>query len=191
MFDRVRSFYIEQKPGSRMTTLKGLARGIVFLVIGIAFLGLVAWEWRVGLAAGRFGGAAFAEAPGVGWFILAMQVAWGAGFLVAAEESFSGLVARDRRTPTYLQSVGTLLVIGFGCITAVLGIWAAFDMLAGAIGVLRDMGDDVASRIVLGFFLLASIGVFITLLITKLVEPFYLWLRPRLRVAIDHLSGRS
>ena len=117
--------------------------------------------------------------------------------MVAAEELFRGLFTRSgtdgiqRNQPTYLRSAATLLIAGFGGVTVLLGIWAVFEMVRGAIGVLRDTGDDIVSTAVTGFFLFSSIAVFVTLLFTLLVRPFYTSMAPRLQLALEHLLNRT
>ncbi len=166
-----------------MARLKALVLGAVFCAIGLGSWSLVACEWSLSFAAGSLGGATFKDSPGLAWFILAFQVAFGGWFLfIAAERVMGGPAPKDETRPDAgFQAVGALLVAGCAVVATCLGLWATYDLIVGAVGAVHGMGNDMFSMAISGFCLFASIGVFITLLISMVVRPLYERLRPYLR----------
>lgn len=166
-----------------MAYLKTLATSLAFFGIGAAAWALLAWECTLGVAAGSYGVATFRTSPGLAGFILALQAALGSGFLFAGAETLFGRPgAGDRpRRRSPLRAIGAAIVAGLAGVAGLLGVWAAVDLIIGAVRAVLGLQDDLFSKAMIGFFMLGSIGVFITLLISMIIKPAWARLAPYLR----------
>lgn len=181
-----------------MKTLKSLAYAAVFFMIGVAFLALVMWEWQNGIAAGSYGGATFADAPGFAAFVLAMQAAMGVMSLMNAvahlpANSERNKVCGDENSPVtdMFQALHAFVAAGVAGIVCLIAIWAAWDLARVILHVITTGSDDVFSRVVVGLSLCGSAGVFIYLLFAMLIQPLYRHWEPRVRAAAAFLRNRN
>lgn len=179
-----------------MKLLKALFTAIMFLLIGLSFYALVVWELRVGVAAGTYGGAKFAEAPGIAWFIVAVQVAMGTMFLIAALTRLTGTNNETGKEEDATHAPANrfhamLTVFGAGVAGLVMavGAWAAWDMGVMVVGVIRNSGDDMLSRVIVALCLCASVGVFVVLLFNMVIQPLCEYWAPRVRAALAYLRS--
>ena len=176
--------------------LKSLFTAVIFLLIGLSFYALVVWELRVGMAAGTYGGAKFAEAPGLAWFIVTVQVAMGTMFLMGA---LARLTGTDNETgkeedATYaptnrFHAMLTVLGAAVAGLVMTVGVWAAWDMAVMVVGVIRNNGDDMFSRVFLALCMCGSVGVFVYLLFSMMIQPLFEHWMPRVRAALAYLRA--
>ncbi len=180
-----------------MKTLRSLLVAAILLIIGLAFFALIAWEWQLGFAAGSYGGATFADAPGLAAFILVMQAAIGIITMMSAVAQFQDKTVKDNRNDenspvnTVFQAIQALVAGSVGCLVAAIGVWAAWDLARMVFHLIATGMDDLFSRLFVGFSLCASTGVFIYLLFSMLIQPLYQYWSPRVRAAIRFLHNRS
>jgi hypothetical protein len=179
-----------------MKTLKSLIVAAVLFVIGLAFFALIAWEWQLGFAAGSYGGTTFADAPGLAAFILVMQAAIGIITMMSAVAQFQREPDKDQRdhegdpVTGLFQAIHALVAGAVGCLVAAIGIWAAWDLARMVFHLIATGMDDLPSRLIVGFSLCASTGVFIYLLFSMLIQPVYQYWSPRVRAALLFLRNR-
>jgi hypothetical protein len=179
-----------------MKILKSLLVAAILFIIGLAFFALIAWEWQLGFAAGSYGGATFADAPGLAAFILVMQAAIGIITMMSAVAQFQREPDKDQRSEEgnpvtgMFQAIHALVAGGAGCLVAAIGLWAAWDLARMIFHLIATGMDDVFSRLFVGFSLCASTGVFIYLLFSMLIQPLYQHWSPRVHAALLFLRNR-
>jgi len=179
-----------------MKILKSLTVAAVLLIVGLAFFALIAWEWELGFAAGSYGGTTFADAPGLAAFILVMQAAIGIITMMSAGAQFQREPDKDHRNEEgnpitgLFQAIYALVAGGVGCMVTIIGLWAAWDLARMVFHLIATGMDDLPSRLIVGFSLCASTGVFIYLLSSMLIQPIYQYWSPRVRAALLFLRNR-
>ena len=179
-----------------MKTIQALAGAAVSLLLGLGFFALVAWEWRSGFVAGSYGGASFAQTPGIAWFLLTLQVAmgfiFGMGAVARWREDSDGQTKRDAADPPMglFGAVHALGAAGAACIVIALGLWAIWDMGGLVLQTFREGRDDPLTRVIDGTLLCVVVGVFVWLFFTLLAQPLAEYWSPRVRAALAYFRAR-
>lgn len=184
-----------------MKLFKAIFKSGVFLLLGLAFFALVAWEWSVGIAAGSYGGASFKEMPGLAWFIVIIQLAMGAMAWMSALACLRGTPEADGRSNDegdaagppigWFDAVHALVAGGLACTVVAVGAWAAWDMAAMVLRLFRESQDDLFARILTASFLAGSVGVFIYLFCFLIGQPLFAYWMPRVRAALAYFRARA
>ncbi len=161
-----------------MKAFKEVLFAIVYLILGLGFLGLVAWEYNAGFAAGSYGGAAASENPGLFWFLIALQIAFGLNFILRFIKGIANILSTDAQISLLLeggktkiaQAVYQITKLAALCLLGFLGIWAAIDLSMLFYSTIREL--EIMGRIMLGVFALLALGTFVGLLFYLMLIPY-------------------